>query len=446
MADTKEAAPIRSKILELVKAYHAAQWPAKPFRPGVDSVPYAARYFDATEVMALTESALDFWLTAGRFAEAFERELASWWGHKYSFLVNSGSSANLLAVSCLTARTLGSKRLLPGDEVITAATSFPTTVNPILQNNCTPVFLDTEVGTYNIDCSLLEEAVSDKTKAVMVAHTLGNPFNLDKITAFCKKHDLMLVEDCCDALGATWGGRKVGTFGDLATISFYPAHHITTGEGGAVLTSSPLLKRAAESLRDWGRDCWCVPGQSNTCGKRFGWKLGELPHGYDHKYIYSNIGYNLKATDMQAAVGLAQLAKADAFIAARRANHAWFAKRLADHDSHFIFPRAEKKADPSPFGFVLTVRDDAPFSRAQIVEYLEEKKIATRMVFAGNIVRQPAYRDAPKRVVGKLTGSDTIMRQTFWFGVYPGITPPMREYVAGCIDQFIKEKPGWKKS
>ncbi|MDE1798584.1 MAG: lipopolysaccharide biosynthesis protein RfbH, partial [Candidatus Micrarchaeota archaeon] len=389
---------------------------------------------------------LDFWLTAGRFANAFESGLAKWWGHKYAFLVNSGSSANLLAASCLTAATLGKKRLEKGDEVITTAASFPTTVAPILQSGATPVYLDTEVGTYNIDCEKLDEAVSDKTRAVMVAHTLGNPFNLDKITAFCKKHNLMLIEDCCDALGATWDGRKVGTFGDMATISFYPAHHITTGEGGAVLTSSALLKRAAESFRDWGRDCWCAPGEADTCGKRFQWKLGDLPYGYDHKYTYSNIGYNLKATDMQAAVGLAQLAKADAFIAARRANHAWFAKRLAHLDHCFILPRHEKKANPSPFGFVLTVREDAPFSRNQIVQFLEDRKIATRMVFAGNIVRQPAYKDAPKRIVGDLSGADAIMNRTFWFGVYPGLTAPMREFVADTIDKFVKEKPGWKKN
>ncbi|MEK7680146.1 MAG: lipopolysaccharide biosynthesis protein RfbH, partial [Deltaproteobacteria bacterium] len=391
-------------------------------------------------LVALVDSSLDFWLTAGRYHDKFETELAKFVGVKKALMVNSGSSANLVALSSLSSPLMGSKRLKAGDEVITCATSFPTTVNPILQTGATPVFLDAETGTYNMDVSRLEEALTDKTRAVMIAHTLGNPFDLDAILSFCKKHDLFLVEDCCDALGATWDGKKVGTFGHVSTLSFYPAHHITTGEGGAVMTSDARLSRAAESMRDWGRDCWCAPGKDNTCGKRFGWKMGELPFGYDHKYIYSHIGYNLKATDMQAAVGGEQLKNADAFITARRKNHAYLLKALTPLSDVFILPRHLPKANPSPFGFVLTMRPDAPFTKNEIVAHLEAARISTRQVFAGNITRQPAYKGAKYRVVGELTNSDLIMNNTFWIGVYPGLTPNQVEFMVEKIEKFVKSK------
>ncbi|VVB57144.1 UDP-4-amino-4-deoxy-L-arabinose--oxoglutarate aminotransferase [uncultured archaeon] len=445
-APASQEQALRQEILDKVKQYYQLKHAKRPFEPGKTYIGYAGRVFDETEMMALADSGLDFWLTAGRFSALFESSFAKWYGRRSCYLVNSGSSANLLALSALGAKTLGARRLQAGDEVITTSTSFPTTVNPIFQNGAVPVFIDTEVGTYNMDVSRLEEAVSDKTRAVMVAHTLGYPFNLDAVTAFCKKHNLWLIEDCCDAVGATWNGQKVGTFGDMATVSFYPAHHMTMGEGGAVLASSPLLGRALESYRDWGRDCWCAPGKDNTCGKRFNWQLGDLPHGYDHKYIYSNIGYNLKLTDMQAAVGVAQLAKLDSFIKARQDNYFHLLKSLSDYEPYLILPQQHPKAVPSPFGFALTVRDDAPFSRKQIVDFLESRKIATRMVFCGNIVRQPAYKGTHYRQIGELSGSDKIMRDTFWIGVYPGITAQVRDYIVEQFAAFLREKPGWKKN
>ncbi|MFH0927100.1 MAG: lipopolysaccharide biosynthesis protein RfbH [Candidatus Micrarchaeota archaeon] len=430
---------VRKKIMGLVKKFYELEHKPKNKWDG-GRIAYSSRVYDEREMENLVDASLDFWLTAGRYHQKFEEGLAKWWGHKFSLFANSGSSANLIALSAFSSKLAGKHRLCAGDEVITTASGFPTTVNPIVQNGCTPVFLDTQVGTYNMDCSMLEEAISDKTKGVMLAHTLGNPFDLDRITSFCKKHGLFLIEDSCDAIGATWGGRKVGTFGDFATVSFYPAHHMTTGEGGALLTSNPVLKKAAESFRDWGRDCWCPPGKADTCGMRFKWKLGELPYGYDHKYIYSHVGYNLKATEMQAAVGLAQLEKLDSFIEARRKNHEWYMKRLKDYEEFFILPRHEKKADPSPFGFVLTVRDDAGFSRNDIVEFLEKNGVSTRMVFGGNIVRQPAYNGVKKRIVGELSGSDIIMNNTFWIGVYPGLDGRMKEKVAGLFGQFLRER------
>lgn len=435
---------LRTKILELVKQFHAEKKKAAftPFIPEKSKIPYAGRVYDERELVSLVDSSLDFWLTAGRFASDFEKRFASWWGTKFCSLANSGSSANLLALSALTAKSLGEKRLNKGDEVITTASSFPTTVNPIFQNGLVPVFLDTEVGTYNMDCSRLEEAVSNKTKAVFVAHTLGNPFNLDAVTKFCKKHGLYLIEDCCDAAGAEYAEKKVGLFGDITTCSFYPAHHITLGEGGAVLTSNPILKKLIESFRDWGRDCWCASGKDDTCGKRFSWKLGELPLGYDHKYIYSNIGYNLHVTDMQAAVGVAQLEKLDAFIKARRENHEFYLRRMKELEEYFVLPQKLPKANPSPFGFVLTVKEGAGFTRNDIVQHLESKGIATRMVFGGNITRQPAYLGENFRVVGELIGADQIMNHTFWFGVYPGLTKEMREYVVREIDSFVKTRRG----
>ncbi|MFA5930185.1 MAG: lipopolysaccharide biosynthesis protein RfbH [Candidatus Micrarchaeia archaeon] len=436
-----DVSEVRKSILALVRRFHNAGAISrqKPFSPG-ERINYAGRVYGEEELVALVDSSLDFWLTAGRFADQFESGLAKYIGAKHALFVNSGSSANLVAASALTSHLFGKRRLMPGDEVITTASSFPTTVNPIFQNGAVPVFIDTVPGTYNLDVSRLEEAYSDKAKAVMVAHTLGNPFDLDAVTSFCRKHGLFLIEDCCDALGATWGGRKVGTFGDLATLSFYPAHHITTGEGGAVLTSSDIAKRCAESFRDWGRDCWCKPGCDNTCGKRFAWKLGGLPFGYDHKYIYSHIGYNLKATDMQAAVGCEQLKRADGFVEARRGNHAYLYSSLKDYSDVFILPEKLAKAEPSPFGFALSVREGAGFSKNDIVAYLEKKNIATRNIFAGNIVRQPAYMGRAYRIVGELAGSDFIMNSAFWVGVYPGMDKPRLEYISGAFHDFMKEK------
>jgi CDP-6-deoxy-D-xylo-4-hexulose-3-dehydrase len=387
-------------------------------------------------VQSLVDSSLDFWLTTGRFAEEFERRLAESFGVRSATLVNSGSSANLLAVSALTSPKLGSRRLLPSDEVITVAAGFPTTVNPIVQNGLVPVFVDVSLPTYNIDVKMLEAAKSDRTRAVLIAHTLGNPFDAAAVSEFVRKHDLWLIEDCCDAAGATYNGKKVGTFGDLATLSFYPAHHITTGEGGCVLTDKPLLKTIVESFRDWGRDCWCDPGKENTCGKRFDWQLGGLPRGYDHKYTYSHLGYNLKMTDMQAAIGVSQIKKLPEFIAKRRANFQLLRKGLQDLENIFILPEATPKSDPSWFGFPLAVRREAPFSRNRVIAFLEHRKIATRLLFGGNLLRQPAYREVNHRVVGSLANTDFIMSQVFWVGVYPGLTPEMIAYMVDTFHQM----------
>jgi CDP-6-deoxy-D-xylo-4-hexulose-3-dehydrase len=407
--------------------------------PGESSVPVAGKVFDHTELQYLVDASLDFWLTTGRFAAQFEREFAQVFGTRHALLVNSGSSANLVALSCLTSPSLGERHLRAGDEVITVATGFPTTVNPILQNNLVPVFLDVVLPTYDIDVEQLEAAVSPKTRAVMLAHTLGNPFNLGAVKAFCDKHDLWLVEDCCDALGATYQGKPVGTFGDVATVSFYPAHHITMGEGGCVLTSRPKIKKAAESFRDWGRDCWCEPGKDNTCGKRFDHQLGELPHGYDHKYTYSHIGYNLKATDMQAAVGVAQLQKLPAFIETRRRNFRTLYDGLKDLEEFFILPEATPDSEPSWFGFALAVRPEAPFTRDEVVRELEANKIATRLLFGGNLVRQPAYLNVPHRIVGELTNSDFVMNQVFWVGVYPGLSGEMLAHILDVLHRVARK-------
>jgi CDP-4-dehydro-6-deoxyglucose reductase, E1 len=432
---------LREQILKLVRQYHAAAFLAREFVPGQSPVPYAGRVFDAEEITRLVDSSLDFWLTTGRFAAEFEKRIATWFGLRSALLCNSGSSADLLAITSLTSPLLGDRRLQRGDEVITIAAGFPTTVNPIIQNGLVPVFVDVTIPTYNIDVAALEAARSAKTRAVVIAHTLGNPFDLDTVTAFCKKHDLFLVEDCCDALGSTWRGKHVGTFGDLATVSFYPAHHITMGEGGCVLTDQPVLKKAVESLRDWGRDCWCEPGKVNTCGKRFDWDLGKLPHGYDHKYTYSHIGYNLKLTDMQAAVGVAQLDKLPGFIAARRANFRTLHEGLKDLQSFFILPEATTGSEPSWFGFPLAVRPGVPFTRNDAVTFLESRKIATRLLFAGNLTRQPAYAGANFRTVGDLPNSDFVMNNVFWVGVYPGMTPKHLDYMIDCFHQLAKTKP-----
>lgn len=424
---------LRAKIRALTADYYAEAFASKPFTPGETPVQVAGRVFDAEEMESLVDSALDFWLTTGRFAEQFEREFAKFMGVRTATLVNSGSSANLLAVSALTSERLEDRRLRKGDEVITVAAGFPTTVNPMIQAGLIPVFIDIQLGTYNIDPSQLEAARSEKTRGVMIAHTLGNPFDLDAVTAFVKKYDLWLIEDCCDAVGSQYRGQNVGTFGDLATTSFYPAHHITMGEGGAVLAEKPLLKTLVESFRDWGRDCWCAPGDANTCGKRFDWQLGELPHGYDHKYTYSHIGYNLKATDLQAAVGVAQLKKLPKFIEARKKNFAILKSGLADLDEFFALPEATPNSDPAWFGFPILLRPDAPFSRRDLITYLDEKKIGTRLLFGGNLTRQPAYKDVPYRKVGLLENSDLVMNQLFWIGVFPGLTQPMLDYMIEAL-------------
>lgn len=430
---------IRQEILGRVQDYYTATWPGqKAFVPGKTPVPVSGRVFDAEDIQSLVDSSLDFWLTTGRFADQFEREFAETMGHRYCLLVNSGSSANLLALSALTSPRLGKRRLMPGDEVITVAAGFPTTVNPIIQNGLIPVFLDVELPTYNIDVTRLEEALTSKTKAIMIAHALGNPFNLEVITAFAKANNLWLIEDTCDAVGALYNQQKVGTFGDIATVSFYPAHHMTMGEGGAVLTNSPGLKKILESFRDWGRDCWCAPGKDDTCGKRFGWQLGSLPPGYDHKYTYSHIGYNLKVSDMQAAVGVSQLKKLNRFISTRRQNFAYLSERLASAADYLILPEATPNSEPSWFGFPLTVKPSSAVTRTQLVQYLESQKIGTRLLFAGNLLRQPAYQGIAHRVVGDLATTDQIMNNTFWVGVYPGLTPEMLDFVASCIQNAVR--------
>ncbi len=427
---------LRDRIRGLVGEYYREAFPPSAFEPGVSSVPISGRVFDEQELELLVESSLDFWLTTGRFAEQFEREFAKFVGVREAVLVNSGSSANLLAVTALTSPKLGDRRLSGGDEVITLAAGFPTTVNPILQNGLVPVFIDVDLPTFNVDVSYLKRALSERTRAIIFAHTLGNPFDLDAVTAFAKKHGLWLIEDCCDAVGSTYRGQKVGTFGDLATVSFYPAHHITMGEGGCVLTNKPLLRTLVESFRDWGRDCWCAPGNENTCGKRFDWQLGELPHGYDHKYIYSHLGYNLKATDMQAAVGVAQLKKLPGFIETRKRNFDYLKAGFKDVEEQFVLPEATPNSDPSWFGFPLLLRETAPFSRNALMDFLHGRKIATRQLFGGNLVRQPAYSGLNYRVVGDLPASDRVMNQAFWVGVYPGLTPAMLDYVLESINEI----------
>ena len=431
-----KAEMLRSMILELVGEYAAEAFPARAFQPGKSNVPVSGKVFDGAEMRALVDASLDFWLTTGRYAARFEREFARWMGIRECLLVNSGSSANLLALSALTSPKLGDRRMIPGDEVITVAAGFPTTVNPILQNGLVPVFVDVTIPTYNVNVTRLEAALSPRTRAVILAHTLGNPFDLDAVTAFTRKHNLWLIEDCCDAVGSKYNGQGVGTFGDLATVSFYPAHHITMGEGGAVLTDQPLLRSIAESFRDWGRDCWCNPGCDNTCGKRFDWQLGELPFGYDHKYTYSHVGYNLKLTDMQAAVGVAQLRKLDRFVAERQCNFDALREGLRDLEEFFILPEPTPNSDPSWFGFPIAVRPEAPFTRNQVTAHLEERKIATRLLFGGNLTRQPAYRDREFRVAGTLENTDFVMNQVFWIGLYSAITSEILEYMLEGLHSF----------
>jgi CDP-6-deoxy-D-xylo-4-hexulose-3-dehydrase len=441
---TDRADQLRRQILDLTAEYVAEAFPAKEFKPGLSPVPVSGKVIDAADIGSVVDSALDNWFTTGHFAEEFERKLARFVGVRCASLVNSGSSANLLAISALTSPKLGDRRLKPGDEVITVAAGFPTTVNPILQNRLVPVFVDVTLPTYEIDVSQLEAALSDRTRAVMIAHTLGNVFDLDAVTAFTRKHDLWLIEDCCDALGSTWLGstgkaRKVGTFGDIATVSFYPAHHITLGEGGAVLTDKPNLQVLIESFRDWGRDCWCHTGKENTCGKRFDWQLGSLPCGYDHKYTYSHIGYNLKATDMQAALGVSQIEKLPNFIERRKANLRYLHAALKPLADCLLLPEATPGSDPAWFGFPIAVRQDAPFTRQDLIAALEAKKIATRLLFAGNLLRQPAYQDCEYRAIGNLPNTDFVMNNVFWIGVYPGLTTEMLDFVAETILRFAAD-------
>lgn len=436
----ESTAALRAQILALVAEYHATSHPPTgAFVPGETPVPVSGRVYDASDMQHLVDAGLDFWLTTGRFATAFERRFAQLMEARHAILVNSGSSANLLAVSALTSPSLGDRALKPGDEVITVAAGFPTTVNPIFQNGLVPVFVDIELPSYGIDVSQLEAARSPRTRAIIIAHALGNPYDLEAVATFAKQYNLWLIEDCCDAVGARFDGRSVGTYGDLATVSFYPAHHITMGEGGCVLTSSPKLKRIVESFRDWGRDCWCETGQSNTCGKRFDWQLGELPPCYDHKYIYSHIGYNLKLTDMQAAVGVAQLAHVEGFIAARRRNYAFLRSQLDSLSDVLEFAAVHTKAEPSWFGFPMRVRETAGFQRADLVRFLESRKIATRVLFGGNLVRQPAYAGREFRVVGDLPKSDQVMHGTLWIGTWPGLTDPMLAWMVESLRAFCRD-------
>jgi CDP-6-deoxy-D-xylo-4-hexulose-3-dehydrase len=430
---------IEKKTLKLIKEYYAGK-PKEAFVPGKTYINYAGRVYDHREIVNLVDSSLEFWLTSGRYAKEFETKLSEFLKIKYCMLVNSGSSANLLALTALISPLLKERRLRPGDEVITTACGFPTTLNPIIQNNCVPVFVDVELGNYNIDVSKIEKTISKKTKAIFVPHTLGNPVNIDKILELVKKYNLWFIEDNCDALGTKYKDKYTGTFGNISTCSFYPAHHITMGEGGAVLTNDPLLRRIIISFRDWGRDCYCEPGLDNTCKKRFSWRLRKLPFGYDHKYIYSHIGYNLKVTDMQAAIGVAQLEKLPKFIETRKKNFAYLYSHLKKYEKHLLLPQATKNSEPSWFGFPILVKEDAPFKRADIVNYLEENKVATRMLFGGNLIKQPAYENIKYRVYRDLKNTDLVMNNLFWVGVYPGINKERLEYVVKTIKNFIESK------
>ncbi len=433
----EKTAALRTQIAALVEEYASIALAPDPFLPGLTAIPPSGKVLDSVELKNMVEASLDGWLTTGRFNAEFEKKLAAFIGVKHLITVNSGSSANLVAFSTLTSPKLGDRAIQKGDEVIGVAAGFPTTVNPILQFGAVPVFVDVDRLTHNIDASKIEAAIGPKTKAIMLAHSLGNPFNLDVVTAMCKKYNLWLVEDCCDALGTTYRGQMVGTFGDIATLSFYPAHHITMGEGGAVFTNSDELKVIAESFRDWGRDCYCPPGKDNTCGKRFCWKLGDLPEGYDHKYTYGHLGYNLKITDMQAACGLAQLEKAAMFIQKRKDNFAFLKNRLKDCEEFVHLPEPTEHSDPSWFGFPITLKENAPVTRLDLLTYLDQNKVGTRLLFAGNLTRQPYMMGAHYRVSGDLTNTDNVMNNTFWIGVQPSLTEAMMEYSARKIETYL---------
>ena len=429
------------KIGQLVTDAYSELHPPSVFIAGETNIPVTGKVFGEQELRAATKASLDFWLTSGPYTEEFESRFAKTVGMRHAFMVNSGSSANLLALSSLTSPAHYERALKPGDEVVTVAAGFPTTVAPIIQNGLIPVYVDVEPDTYVAIDDQLEAAIGPKTKAIMMAHTLGNPFNLDHVQALVKKHNLWLIEDSCDGLGGTYRGQQLGTFGDLSTFSFYPAHHITTGEGGAVLIKKVSHKRIVESFRDWGRDCWCAPGCDNTCLKRYEWSLGELPEGYDHKYTYSHLGYNLKSGDIQAAIGLAQLDRLDSFVELRRRNWAYLSTELKNLEDYFIFPKATENSDPSWFGFALTVKPSSPKSRNQIVQELNDRKIGTRLLFGGNLLRQPAFMDSTRRVVGNLENTDRIMNDTFWIGVWPGLSIEMLDYMIATIYEIIGSKP-----
>lgn len=441
LSKTDQLAALRAQMMELAGQYADLAYAPAPFVAGDSAVPVSGKVVGAPELQNLIDSSLDLWLTTGRFNTAFEARLAEYLGVRFALTVNSGSSANLAATTALCSPMLGDRALKPGDEVITCATGFPTTVNPSIQNGLVPVFVDVDLPTYNIDPAGIEAAVTDKTRAIILAHTLGNPFDLGEVMRVAKKHDLYVIEDSCDALGARYDGQLVGTFGDIGTVSFYPAHHITMGEGGAVWTDRGDLKRLIESVRDWGRDCYCAPGEDNTCNKRFKWKLGDLPRGYDHKYTYSNLGYNLKITDMQAAVGLAQFDRLPDFIRARNANFEFLKAGLADLEDQLILPEATPRSEPSWFGFPLTLRSDEEGLRDDLVQFLNEKKVATRLLFGGNLIRQPYMKTRNWRVSGELTRSDKVMTSTFWIGLYPGLTEDHLTYACDMIRQFLRDRP-----
>lgn len=428
---------MRREISELVEKFSNEVDKTQNFIPGKSPIPPAGKVVGAKERQLMVEAALDAWLTTGRFNSEFQNKLSEYLGVKYALTTVSGSAANLLALTALTSPKLGSRRLCPGDEVITVAAGFPTTVNPIIQNGLVPVFVDADIPTYNIDASKIALAISDKTKAIMIAHTLGNPFDLKTVKDIATKHNLWLIEDCCDALGSTYEGQLVGTFGDISTVSFYPAHHITMGEGGALFTQSWELKKIIESFRDWGRDCYCEPGCDNSCGKRFDWTLGDLPHGYDHKYTYSHVGYNLKITDMQAACGLAQLDRLDEFTKKRKENFIFLKEQLQPISQYIELPEATEASDPSWFGFPITLKEDSGHSRNELIAYLDKAMVGTRLLFAGNLIRQPYFKDVEYRVVGELTATDRIMKQTFWVGVYPGLGTEQLSYLAKMLIDFF---------
>ena len=430
---------IKKDIFDKVKELYKFKKNKEAFSSGETYINYAGRVYDEKEITSLVNASLDFWLTAGRYAKQFEEDFAKFLGLKYCMLVNSGSSANLLALSSLTSPKLNSKRLKPGDEVITVACGFPTTLNPIIQNNLIPVFIDVDLETYNIQADMIEKSITERTRAIFIAHTLGNPANLNKIMKLVEKYNLWFIEDNCDSLGSKYEGRYTGTFGHISTSSFYPAHHMTMGEGGAVLTDDPTLKKIILSFRDWGRDCWCEPGKDNTCGLRFAKQFGQLPSGYDHKYVYSHIGYNLKLTDMQAAIGVEQLKKLPQFIKSRKSNYLFLKNELKKYEKCFILPEATQNSEPSWFGFPILVKDNATFTRDEIVRNLNENKIATRMLFGGNLLKQPAYKNIKYKVFGSLENTDSVMNNLFWIGVYPGLTNEMLVYMVKIIKEFIKK-------